>query len=127
MLKSPRYHILIVDDDESSLKLLELFLRTAGYRIAKAENGAQALEMLQQERYDLIITDVGMPRIGGLRILEEVKKRYGIPAMVVTATDADSETQRKAYALGARKYMLKPLDREELLQAVGSILGKDVA
>ena len=127
MTNAPFYNILIVDDEVNSLRLMEIFLTTAGYIVAKAENGAQALDILQNKSFDLIITDVGMPRIGGLRILEEVRRRYRIPVMVVTATDADSDTQRKAYALGARKYMLKPIDREELLQAVGSILRKDVA
>ena len=94
MTNAPFYNILIVDDEENSLRLMEIFLTTAGYIVAKAENGAQALDILQNKSFDLIITDVGMPRIGGLRILEEVRRRYRIPVMVVTATDADSDTQR---------------------------------
>ncbi len=116
--------ILVVDDDEHSLKLMDAYLSSAGYGVTRAVNGAQALDILRRERFDLLITDVGMPRIGGFRLLEEVQRKHHLPAIVITATDADSETQRKAFSLGALKFMLKPIEREEVLDTVDDILRK---
>lgn len=117
------FKILCVDDDEISLKLMEKYLAPEGYRVMKAKNGAQALEMLPSERFSLIITDVTMPRIGGLQLLEQVQRKYRIPAIVVTASDIDSRTQRKSFSLGALRFMLKPVDKDELRSAVKEILG----
>ena len=117
--------ILVVDDDEFSLKLMEKLLAMAGYTVSMARNGAQALDLLAREQFALLITDLNMPRIGGLRLLEDVKKKYHIPAIVVTASDIDSDTQRRSYSLGALRFIIKPVDRDELMSAVGEILGKE--
>lgn len=123
-----QYKILAVDDDELSLRLLEKFLAPAGYAVSKAHDGAEALDLLSRERFDLLITDISMPRMSGLRLLEEVKKRHGvIPTIVVTASEIDSATQRKSHSLGARSFLVKPLDRDELLDVVEQVLGKEKA
>ncbi|MEK6699538.1 MAG: response regulator [Nitrospirota bacterium] len=123
-----QYKILAVDDDEFSLRLLEKFLAPAGYAVTKAHDGAEALDLLSQERFDLLITDISMPRMSGLRLLEEVEKRHGaIPTIVVTASEINSTTQRKSHSLGARSFMVKPLDRDELLDVVEQVLGKEKA
>jgi CheY-like chemotaxis protein len=125
MGNAPVRKILVADDDESSLKLMEKFLASAGYTVSKARDGAQALEMIAHEKFSLLITDVSMPRIGSLRLLEEIQKKHLIPAIVVTASDPDSDTQRKSFSLGALRFMIKPVDRDELLSAVEEILGKE--
>jgi CheY-like chemotaxis protein len=125
MENAPVRKILVVDDDEFSLKLIGKLLTLAGYTVSKARDGAQALDLLSREAFALLITDVNMPRMGGLRLLEEVKKKYHIPAIVVTASDIDSDTQRRSYSLGAVRFIIKPVDRDELLNAVEEVLGKE--
>ena len=125
MMDKPLHKILVVDDDRTSRRLMKKFLDAEGYTVTKAKNGAQALEMLANEQFDLLITDVTMPRIGGLGLLEKMRGRYDIPAIVVTEIDIDSETQRRSYSLGASKFMVKPLDRDDLLFVVREILEKD--
>jgi len=125
MENAPVRKILVVDDDEFSLKLIGKLLTLAGYTASKAKDGAQALDLLSREAFALLITDVNMPRMGGLRLLEEVKKKYHIPAIVVTASDIDSDTQRRSYSLGAVRFIIKPVDRDELLNAVEEVLGKE--
>ncbi len=125
MTDAPFHKILLVDDDKFSLKLMEKFLASTGYGVSQARDGAQALEMLAHEKFSLLITDVNMPRIGGLRLLEEAHRKHHIPAIVVTASDVDSETQRKSYSLGALRFMIKPVDRDELLSAIEEIFGKE--
>ena len=128
MADAHQYKILAADDDEFSLRLLEKFLTRAGHIVSKAHDGAEALDLLSRERFDLLITDISMPRMSGLRLLEEVKKRHGaIPAIVVTASEIDSTTQRKSHSLGARAFIVKPLDRDELLDVVEQVLGKEKA
>jgi CheY-like chemotaxis protein len=123
-----QYKILAVDDDEFSLRLLEKFLTRAGHVVFKAHDGAEALDLLSRERFDLLITDISMPRMSGLRLLEEVKKRHGvIPTIVVTASEINSTTQRRSHSLGARLFMVKPLDGDELLDVVEQVLGKEKA
>ncbi len=124
MPQGPSHRILIVDDDEFSLKLMEKYLTAAGHEVAKARDGAQALTLLGQEDFGLLITDLSMPRIGGVRLLEEMRKRKPIPAIVVTASDIDSSAQRSSLAAGALTFLVKPLDREELLDIVQRALGK---
>jgi two-component system chemotaxis response regulator CheY len=125
MGNAPVRKILVAEDDEFSLKLIGKLLALAGYTVSKARDGAQALDLLSRERFALLITDVNMPRMGGLRLLEEVKKKYHIPAIVVTASDIDSDTQRRSYSLGAVRFIIKPVDQNELLNAVKEVLGKE--
>jgi two-component system chemotaxis response regulator CheY len=125
MGNAPVRKILVAEDDEFSLKLIGKLLALAGYTVSKARDGAQALDLLSRERFALLITDVNMPRMGGLRLLEEVKKKYHIPAIVVTASDIDSDTQRRSYSLGAVRFIIKPVDQNELLSAVKEVLGKE--
>jgi two-component system chemotaxis response regulator CheY len=125
MGNAPVRKILVADDDEFSLKLIGKLLNLAGYTVSKARDGAQALDLLSREQFALLVTDVNMPRMGGLRLLEEVKKKYHIPAIVVTATDIDSDTQRRSYSLGALRFIIKPVDQNELLNAVKEVLGKE--
>jgi CheY-like chemotaxis protein len=125
MGNAPVRKILVVDDDEFSLKLMGKLLALAGYAVSKARDGAQALDMLAREQFALLITDISMPRIGGLRLLEEVKKKHPIPAIVVTSSDIDSGTQRRSYSLGALRFIIKPVDRDELLNAIEEILGRE--
>ncbi len=117
--------ILIAEDDKHSLKLLDIILTSAGYDVAMAGDGVKALELIRNEQFDLLITDVGLPRKDGLRLIEEANKRRRIPSIVITATDIDSATQRKSYAVGALKFMVKPLDSHEVLAAVADVLGKE--
>jgi two-component system chemotaxis response regulator CheY len=125
MGNAPVRKILVAEDDEFSLKLIGKLLALAGYTVSKARDGAQALDLLSREQFALLITDVNMPRMGGLRLLEEVKKKYHIPAIVVTASDIDSDTQRRSYSLGAVRFIIKPVDQNELLNAVKEVLGKE--
>ena len=125
MRNAPVRKILVADDDEFSLKLMGKLLAHVGYTVSMARDGAQALDLLAREQFTLLITDVNMPRMDGLRLLEEVKKKYHIPAIVITASDIDSGTQRRSYSLGALRFIIKPVDRDELLNAVEEILGKE--
>lgn len=107
--------ILIVEDDPPTLKLLESFLLANGYQVQTAVDGVAGLEKMKQERPDLILLDVMMPRLDGYGFVREVKKdaRFrGVPIVVLTAR----EMMRDMFVQeGIKEYVTKPYDPDELL------------
>ncbi|MFN3477084.1 MAG: response regulator, partial [Candidatus Methylomirabilales bacterium] len=85
MASGLKRHILIVDDEEDFGETLKRALVREGYRVGLARNGKEALKALEEERYDLIITDLVMPEMGGLGFLKEIRaKGLDLPVIVVT-------------------------------------------
>lgn len=106
--------LLIADDDLSLREFLTIFLRKEGYEVEVAANGARALEMLEAQPFDLLLTDVRMPRMGGLDLLDAVRER-GINTQVVVMTAYSStETALEAMKKGAYDYVVKPFQLAEV-------------
>ena len=110
--------ILIVDDDAGQRSLLDSFLRTQGFETVMADSGERALEILQSQKPDMIISDVRMPGMTGLEMLPKVRElRPTVPVIMITAY-GDPETRRKAIEGGATGLLTKPIDftllREEI-------------
>ena len=107
--------ILVVDDDPSLLRLLDIRLQAAGYRVDCADSGETALARMEQSPPDVVITDLRMDRMDGLGLLTEVQRRQpGLPVILLTAhgtiPDAVQATQG-----GAIAFLTKPVERDELL------------
>ena len=115
--------ILCVDDNADLRKsLIELF-KAEDFEVDSAENGIQALEMLRKRVYDLVLLDVLMPGMDGLKTLQEMKKNDVFPK-VIMLTGVDSvKTAHQCVKLGASDYISKPYDPEELLHTVIKVLG----
>jgi len=114
--------ILIVDDKTSFRFLLKNYLQDAGYKTACAENGSLALKIMQQQRVDLILSDLVMPELDGFSLLAEVQNRFPeLPFVVVTA-HGSVESAVQAMKQGADDYLLKPIISEELLLTVARSL-----
>jgi len=112
--------ILIVDDSEWIRKVLRTHLASWGHQVKEAQDGAQALEQLQNEDFDLLICDVVMPNKDGWEVLSEVKKTprtRDIPVIMLTAKDKDSD-MFQGYELGANYYMTKPFTKDQLLYGI---------
>jgi two-component system response regulator AtoC len=106
--------ILIIDDDESMLDTLELYLADSDYKIFLANGGAQGINILEQEHPDIVISDVMMPEVNGLDVLMKSKKfDQNINVIMLTAFD-DMESTIKAIQLGAYDYLSKPIEQELL-------------
>ncbi len=106
--------ILIIDDDESMLDTLKLYLADSDYKIFLANSGAKGINILEQEHPDIIISDVMMPELNGLDILIKSKKfDQNINVIMLTAFD-DMESTIKAIQLGAYDYLSKPIEQERL-------------
>ncbi len=117
--------ILIVDDNKENLYLLESMLKGIGYEVVLAGNGAEALEKLRAESIDIIISDVLMPVMDGFKFCKEVKEKdelKNIPFIFYTATYKDEKDEKLALKLGADKYILKPMDPEDLIKIIQSVI-----
>jgi len=105
-------HLLLVDDDESNRDLLHRRLLRSGYLADTAEDGEQALRMVESHPYDLVLVDHVLPGISGLEVLRRIREAWSdseLPVIMVTALD-DSEEIVAALRMGANDYVTKPMD-----------------
>ena len=110
--------ILIVDDDFELVEGLRLVLERQGYRVLRASDGHQAKQAIYQQRPDLVILDMMMPRMGGYPVLEHFKGKPDAPPIIMIT--ANEGSRHKAYAeyLGVIDYIRKPFAMERLLESV---------
>jgi two-component system response regulator PilR (NtrC family) len=116
--------ILVVDDEESMRRLLEIALGKEGYRLALAESGKKAIDTFDKSSYDLVISDIKMPDMSGVEVLRHIKETDpSVPVIMVTAY-ASAETAVEALRLGAYDYLTKPFKLEELKANIRNALEK---
>ncbi len=117
--------ILLVDDSNKNLYFLESLLKGSGYEVATAVNGQQALEKLNSDTFDLIISDILMPVMDGFELCRRVKtneRLKSIPFVFYTATYTDKKDKELALSLGASKFLIKPQEPEVFLKIIRDIL-----
>lgn len=115
------YDILFVDDDESIGFITSKFKLwgNSNFRIKKqARNGREALEILEKETFNLIITDIRMPIIDGLELIDIMREKGDKTAVILSSTYNDFEYAKKGLQLGAIDYIVKPFSEEDLLKAL---------
>jgi DNA-binding response OmpR family regulator len=116
--------ILIVDDDPNIVVALEFLMRHAGYAVATAGDGRQALDYLADREADLLILDVMMPNLNGFEVCAEVRatpRLARLPILILTAKGREAEKAR-GLALGANAYLSKPFATHELVELVRRLL-----
>jgi two-component system, NtrC family, nitrogen regulation response regulator NtrX len=119
MMKS---HLLIIDDDANTLASLARAFRLAGHEATVCDNPVKALEMAKNEKFDLIFSDVVMPQMDGLTLLEQIKAAGVIAPVVMMSGQAHIEMAVKATRLGALDFLEKPLSTDKLLLTVQNAL-----
>ena len=116
--------VLIVENEVSNRILIERVLSTRGYRCLLASNGQEALNMLDREHVDLILTDLSMPVLDGFRTTQLIRARPGmanIPIVAVTAYALNDESEA-AMQNGCNEYLTKPFKPRQLLEVVDRLL-----
>jgi DNA-binding NarL/FixJ family response regulator len=116
--------LLLIDDDPNLILLVKDYLEFRGYEVVTAENGREALELLEQDTPDMIICDVMMPEMDGYSLVEHVRKDVRmnwIPVLFLSAK-GQSQDRVKGLSTGADVYMVKPFEPEELVAQVESSL-----
>ncbi len=120
-------HILVVDDDPPSRMLVASILESVGHRTVSARDGVEALEIARADSFDLVITDVLMPRMDGFRLAQEWKNDpvlSMIPMIFTTASYLDPADERLAVQMGADAFISKPIDGNILLQLVSAVVAE---
>ena len=115
------YNILVCDDDREIVEAIEIYLSKEGYNVIKAYDGLEAIESLKKEDIQLLLIDVMMPRLDGLRATLKIREKSGIPIIILSAKSEDSD---KVIGLdvGADDYITKPFNPLELIARVKSQL-----
>ena len=116
--------ILIIDDAATVRMYHRLILEDAGYSVAEAINGVEALEKALQDPFDLYIVDINMPKLDGYGFLRELRSEdmFQAPAIMVSTEEAEHD-QTAAFRAGANCYLAKPVRPEQLLANVRLLLG----
>jgi two-component system chemotaxis response regulator CheY len=114
---------LIVDDSSTMRKIVSLALSGAGHEFEEAENGRLALDKLGAGKYACVMLDINMPEMNGLEFLEAKAKLAAVASLpvVVLTTQDEEELRKKALALGAKAFLVKPFKKEELIATLASI------
>lgn len=118
--------LLIVDDDRELLALLSRFLSNVGFVVSTAPDGETGLAMLEREVFDIVVLDVGLPRLNGLDVLRTIRSTSSVPVVMLTAS-GDLEYRIRGLAAGADDYLPKPFSTEELLLRVRAVLRRTEA
>ena len=118
--------ILIVEDDSDTRKVMRKILQHAAYEVFSAENGLEALEILDTQNIDIILTDLMMPKLSGIELLNQLRtspRTSKIPVILCSSVSEQSQVV-EAISLGASEYLLKPVKKEDLLKKVSKVAGK---
>ena len=116
------FHIMVVEDDPNTGKLMEAILRQNGYEPILACDGLDALEKMESHHVDLILLDIMMPRMDGYEFTKILREGdCNIPILMVTAKEAMVD-KRRGFLTGADDYMVKPVDEEEVLLRIAALL-----
>lgn len=121
-------HILIIDDEESIRELCKEFLEEEGYKVTLAVDGQDGLDKMNYDDFDLYMIDMVMPRLDGLETMKRIKKKQPLAVIIITTGFSSIEGAVKAVHAGAFQYLSKPINAEELLEAVkkGLQYGEDL-
>jgi len=109
---------LIIDDEQSTLFMFNLFLNAYGYEVITAENAAAGIDLFKKERPSIVFTDIKMPGMDGLDVLKMLKSIDPAVQVIVMTGHGDQDLMKQAMALNATAFINKPIDRKALEQVL---------
>lgn len=116
--------ILIVDDSRMVLDLHTFMLQSGGFEVHQARNGAEALERLLTEHYDLVVTDINMPLMDGYELIRRIRTLpgYQTTPIVIISTESEAKDKFRGFEAGANLYVVKPVKMQDLVGNVRMLL-----
>jgi two-component system chemotaxis response regulator CheY len=119
-----RKTVIVIDDSDSLRQVVGIALRTAGYDVIEAADGAQALLKLEKERAHIAICDVNMPVMDGISFVKEVKKhpRLRFLPIIMLTTESRENRKREGQMAGAKAWVVKPFRPEQIIHAVSRLM-----
>lgn len=117
--------VLAVDDSRSILQMVSFTLKGAGYTVVEASNGQEGLAQAQKQKFDLILTDLNMPIMDGLTMVQKLRAspNYKFTPILMLTTEAGADFKAKGKAAGLTGWLVKPFEPQKLLGVVKKVLG----
>lgn len=116
------FHILVVDDDENTRRLMRAVLESDGYTVSTAENGEKALDVMDSEHIDLVVLDIMMPVMDGYEFTKTLRaSNNDLPILMVTAKQQPDD-RYTGFLVGTDDYITKPIDKKEMLLRIKALL-----
>ncbi|MBD3843854.1 MAG: response regulator [Campylobacterales bacterium] len=117
--------VLIVDDASMIRNLASKTAMEAGYNVLTASDGTEGIEVLEANHVDLVFSDVNMPKMGGLEMVEKIKSKeqYKFLPIVMLTTEQKEELKQQGKALGVKAWLVKPFNKNKFLLALEKLLG----
>jgi two-component system chemotaxis response regulator CheY len=116
--------ILAVDDSRSLRQMVTFSLKAAGYQVTEAVDGVDALELAQNQAFDLVLTDQNMPRMDGLTLIENLRAlpEYQKTPILMLTTESGDDMKAKGRSAGATGWLVKPFDPDRLIAVVNKVI-----
>jgi len=116
------YKVLVVEDDPVNFQLLNVFLKKTGIKILHAATGGEVMSSFEEDTPDVVLLDVQLPDINGVQLTEMMKSQHPeVPIIIQTASILETQIQ-EMLELGCDDYVLKPINREDLLNKISNLL-----
>jgi len=123
MNTSPQKRVLIIDDDEGLIEPLQMAIEAAGYEVLTANDGTEGVIKIERDAPDLVLLDLVMPRRSGLAVLDSiVENKQLAPRIIMVTGSSESKYRELALNRGVDRFIPKPYQIEELVQAVNELL-----
>jgi len=119
------YKLLVVDDEDALRTVLSSELQSEGYSVDSASDGDEAITMLQNKAFDLILLDIKMPRVDGFEVLRFVKEQFPQTKVIMLTGFADLKNAIESKKLGAEDFVSKPYDLVDLLSTIERVLSSE--
>ena len=117
-------HILVVDDEDALRMVLSSELVSSGYEVTTASDGDEAINVIQNKKFDLILLDIKMPRVDGFEVLKFVKKNFPSVKVIMLTGFADLKNAIESKKHGAEDFVSKPYDLVDLLTTIERVLSE---
>jgi two-component system chemotaxis response regulator CheY len=116
--------IISVDDSSTMRRMVSFTLKSAGYEVLEAGDGAEALALLKTRAVDLVISDINMPKLNGIELTRELRSQpnYSRTPIILLTTESDPAKKAEGRAAGATGWIVKPFNQEQLLAVVSKVL-----
>jgi len=119
------FNILVVDDEDALRNVLSSELQSEGYSVVSAGDGDEAIAILQQKIFDLVLLDIKMPRVDGFEVLRFIKERHANTKVIMLTGFADLKNAIESKKLGAEDFVSKPYDLVDLLTTIERVLSSE--
>ena len=113
--------ILVVDDEESMCQYLSILLQKEGYEVTTVNSGVEALQVIEKDPFDVVMTDIQMPKMNGIQLLKGIKGLDPTTPVIIMTAYASTETAVDALRQGAYDYVIKPFQTDEVLARIKRI------